>query len=251
MEPEVITLSNADIQAFRAKVLVRTTPITDYISIPALERDPFLVSDHLVNLNDVIEAVSAIAEYLPDSIFLQLKLHLQQLQDDLAQAERLLENPELYQSDDPLNEASVEEWIEQPRGVGRPGYAIPLQLLEEMYNLGCPRKYMASELGVSLRTLERRLKANFGSPDERLSKYTRISDVDLCEAISRVRTQGTQRIGVMGCWSALEATLGILVPRSRVRLCLRMLDPIGANVKYAKLIDRRKLSGFVGLRKVE
>ena len=122
---------------------------------------------------------------------------------------------------------------------GRPKFNIPPTQLEFFLANGFTGTAIAAMLGVSLRTVRRRI-AEHGL----LKNVFRsaITDAELDDVVNNIMEQ-FPNIG----YSRLEGELrrrNILIPRVRCRETLRKLDPVGVVVRLRSLCYRRKYSVY-------
>lgn len=118
---------------------------------------------------------------------------------------------------------------------GRPKFAISEEQLQHLLQLGFDCPTVASVLGVSLRTVRRRM-SEFGLSISSL--YTSISDTDLESAVQEVK------VLYPNCGYRMLAghlrSRGIRVTQERIREMLCRTDPCGSVVRWASTISRRR-----------
>ncbi|RXN38427.1 hypothetical protein ROHU_001117 [Labeo rohita] len=115
---------------------------------------------------------------------------------------------------------------------GRPQYSITQEQLRFLLEYNFSTKQMAEILGVSKRTVKRRLrKYNISLRD----RYSNLSDSDLDNLVREV-VQGNDELGAEAVRARL-AGQGIVVQRCRVRQSLIRTNPIGA----AQRVTTRRL----------
>lgn len=118
---------------------------------------------------------------------------------------------------------------------GRPRYEISRSQLEYFLLNGFKGPDIAVMLGVSLRTVRRRIEEN-GLFSTVLQ--SNISDIELDGVVMEIIRQ-FPRIGYCRLEGELQRR-GILVARSRYRESLRRIDPIGVVQRWGNLCQRRK-----------
>ena len=141
----------------------------------------------------------------------------------------------LRQWEEMMNSSAYQAPINRLGNRGRPRYEISRHQLEYFLLNGFKGPDIAVMLGVSLRTVRRRIEENglFSS-----FLHSNISDLQLDGVVMEI-TRHFPRIG----YRRLEGELrrrGILVPRFRYRESLRRVDPIGVVQRWGSLCQRRK-----------
>ena len=141
--------------------------------------------------------------------------------------------------------------------MGRPRYGISQEQLEHLIDLQFTCPSIAALLGVSLRTIRRRME-EFGIAIR--DRYSRISDSELDEEVEGIKRQypnaGIKMITGASHWCIILVMLlyllvffyylGILrargynVQQVRVRDCVRRVDPLGVVLRWAGTIQRRR-----------
>ena len=122
---------------------------------------------------------------------------------------------------------------------GRPKYDISKPQLEYFLLNGFKGPDIAVMLGVSLRTVRRRIEVNGLFSGVLRSN---ISDIELDEVVMEI-THQFPRIGYRRSEGELRRR-GKLVTRSRYRESLRRVDPIGVVQRWASVCRRRKYSVY-------
>lgn len=123
--------------------------------------------------------------------------------------------------------------VQQQSVLGRPSLIIEEERLRFFVDSGFKVADMAMLLGVSKRTVERRL--SFYQLSTR--SFSNISDVDL-DDIVRTISNAFPRCGEKITDGRLRSQ-GILVPRERVRNALKRVDPIGCQLRKKIVLHRR------------
>ena len=118
---------------------------------------------------------------------------------------------------------------------GRPKFAVCEQQLQHLLQLGFDCPTIASVLGVSLRTVRRRM-SEFGLSVS--SVYTSISDADLESAVQEVKVLNPN-CGYRMLTGHLRSR-GIRVSQERIREMLHRTDPCGSVIRWASTISRRR-----------
>lgn len=122
---------------------------------------------------------------------------------------------------------------------GRPKFNIPPNQLEYFLSNGFTGPAIADMLGVSLRTVRRRIAEHGLFKDVFRSTIT---EAELDDVVNNIMEQ-FPNIG----YSRLEGELRrrkILIPRARCRETLIRLDPVGVVVRLRSLCYRRKYSVY-------
>ena len=118
---------------------------------------------------------------------------------------------------------------------GRPKYNISQEQLEHLLNLGFNCPTIASMLGVSLRTVHRRM-AEYNLSVR--SCYSNIDDAGLTQVVKEIKEQypncGYRMMG------GLLRQHGIRIQQMRVREAMLVTDPNGTIVRFADLVHRRR-----------
>ena len=120
-------------------------------------------------------------------------------------------------------------------GRGRPKFDITCEQLEHLLEIGLNCPTIAACLGVSLRTIRRRMS------DYDLSVsglYSTISDADLDQTVKEIQTP-FPNCGVRMLHGHLRSR-GIRVTQERIRASLHRTDPSGSVVRWATTIQRRR-----------
>ena len=117
---------------------------------------------------------------------------------------------------------------------GRPRYDVNHTLLQQLLDLHFTVTEMAEILGVSPRTVSRRL-ASLNMTVR--SRYASISDHHLDDIIRAVQ-QEHPNLGYRMMRSALAAR-GAHIQERRIRDSLRRVDPLGVTLRWAHSIHRR------------
>jgi len=132
-------------------------------------------------------------------------------------------------------ETGVHLDLESPTKPGRPRYTILQEQLEALLylNMDCPT--IASTLGISLRTLRRRMTDfNLSVKDT----YSVISDIDLEQAVKSIKELFPNAGYRM--MDALLRDKGIKITQSQLREAMHNTDPNGLVVRMSECIQRRK-----------
>ena len=111
---------------------------------------------------------------------------------------------------------------------------MPKEQLEFFLDIHCTVQDMAAAIGVSPRTIHRRLS------EYRLSvrgSYTEVSDEDLDSVVAEINHH-FPRHGYRNIEGHLEHR-GIRVPRRRIRASLSRIDPEGVALRWSYTIQRR------------
>ena len=126
--------------------------------------------------------------------------------------------------------------VEFSEGKGRPRLVIRRQHLEELFDLGCTVAYVANLLGVSKRTIERRM-SEFGITVGRT--YTPLSDEELDQKVKEI-VERFPNIGYRRLTGFLISK-GLKVCRERIRASLKRVHPEGILLRSLELnIVRRR-----------
>ena len=176
-----------------------------------------------------------------DSLVLQVDLLLQHLsrlraEDAVLEAtSRALAMLSQHMDESDPCQFGVQLSIVTAAGPGRPQYDISQEQLEHLLqlNFGCPT--IATMLGVSLRTVHRRMDEYSLTVH---SCYTDIDDARLDHTIQELKHQFPKsRYRMM---DGLLHQRGICVQQLRVREAMHHTDPNGTIVRHADLIQWRK-----------
>jgi len=116
---------------------------------------------------------------------------------------------------------------------GRPHYLLNMDQIAEYTKEGFTNKRIAAMLGVSIRTIER-TKSEFHIK----RTWTDISDETLMGTVAELKRQDDTYLGGSMLQGKL-LTVGIRVPRHRVRTTLAVVDPIGSSIRWAESTSRR------------
>ncbi|XP_028413841.1 uncharacterized protein LOC114536687 isoform X1 [Dendronephthya gigantea] len=127
----------------------------------------------------------------------------------------------------------------QGRGPGRPALVIQREQIEFLRELHFSWAKIAQILGISESTLRRKRDELQLSTDIE-DNFSELSDNQLKEIATEIR-RVTPNIGQRRLQGAFRAR-GFKVQRSRVRQCLRELDPLGTALRWNDTIYRRKYS---------
>eukprot|EP00112_Aurelia_sp_Birch-Aquarium-sp1_P010537 Seg2246.4 transcript_id=Seg2246.4/GoldUCD/mRNA.D3Y31 product="hypothetical protein" protein_id=Seg2246.4/GoldUCD/D3Y31 len=124
---------------------------------------------------------------------------------------------------------------------GRKRLCITQEQLEHLRSLFFSWEKIASLLGVSISTLQRR-RREFGLSD-RFEHYSEISDDQLDEIYRGITgNEGgpvTPNIGRRRFIGALRSR-GLRIQRWRASECIRRMDPVGTSLRWRMVISRRK-----------
>ena len=120
-------------------------------------------------------------------------------------------------------------------GRGRPKFVIPEELLEQLLDMHFTCQTIATLLGVSLRTVRRRME-EYGLSVR--SCYSIISDEDLDELVMQLKcnypSSGYRVI------DGILRSQGYRIQQQRIRSCMQRIDPNGAIIRWFDTIHRRK-----------
>ena len=120
--------------------------------------------------------------------------------------------------------------------IGRPRILINVELVDMLRSAGFSWEEVSGALQVSRTTLWRRLtELNIS-----VNKFTDISDSELDENVSLLQSQYPKCGQVM--LRALLQQRGIFVQRYRVRESARRVDPLGTQMRWQQVVQRRKYS---------
>jgi len=176
-----------------------------------------------------------------DSLVLQVDLLLQHLnrlraQDELVEVtSRALAVLSQHLDESEVCYCGLQLYFMNTTGLGRPRYDIPQEQLEHLLQLNFDCPTIATMLGVSLRTVRRRMD------EYNLTVRSRYSDVDDARLDQTVR-ELKQHFANSG-YRMMDGLLrqhGIRVQQVRVRESMHRTDPHGTTVRLADLIQRRK-----------
>ncbi|KAF5274264.1 hypothetical protein FQR65_LT04382 [Abscondita terminalis] len=117
---------------------------------------------------------------------------------------------------------------------GRPSLEINNEIICLLYNEGCTASSIANQLGCSQSTIYKKLY-EFGMPMR--ARYSQISDNELKEVVSQIH-EDHPNAGYIMMLSYLKAR-DIVVPRSKVRKALSLVDPIGTASRWSQSVKRR------------
>lgn len=172
-----------------------------------------------------------------DSLVMQVDLLLQHLHR-LGVGEELVQDTAqalavLSQYGEELVD-SLGSWpIDSTRG--RPRYNISQQQLEHLLNLNFDCPTIASMLGVSLRTVRRRMTEYHLSVK---SHYSSMNDDELDGVVRELKVQfPNSGYRIM---DGLLRQKGIRIQQSRVREAMQRTDPNGTVVRFADMVHRRR-----------
>lgn len=120
-------------------------------------------------------------------------------------------------------------------GRGRPKFVIPEELLEQLLDMHFTCQTIATLLGVSLRTVRRRME-EYGLSVR--SCYSAISDEDLDQLVMQLKcnypSSGYRVI------DGILRSQGYRIQQQRIRSCMQRIDPNGAIIRWFDTIHRRK-----------
>lgn len=120
-------------------------------------------------------------------------------------------------------------------GIGRPKFDVSVEQLEHLLHIGLNCSSIASSLGVSLRTVRRRMTEHGLSVR---ALYTSIDNSDLDSVVDEIK------VIFPNCgYRMLDGHLrrrGIRITQKRVRESLNRRDPCGSAVRWATSIQRRR-----------
>ena len=176
-----------------------------------------------------------------DSLVLQVDLLLQHLsrlraQDEILEAtSRALAMLSQYMDESDAHHFDLQVRVVSATGPGRPRYDIPQEQLEHLLQLNFDCPTIATMLGVSLRTVRRRMD-EYGLTIH--SCYTDIDDARLDHIVKELKEQFPN--SGYRLMDGLLRQCGIRVQQLRVRECMHRTDPNGTIVRHADLIQRRK-----------
>ena len=126
---------------------------------------------------------------------------------------------------------------QQVRGgfAGRPKIVVPEELLEQLLDMHFNCNIIAKLLGVSLRTVRRRME-EYGLSVQ--SRYSTISDENLDQLVMHLKhyypSSGYRVI------HGILKSQGYRIQQQRVRSCMQRVDPSGAMIRWFDTIHRRK-----------
>ncbi|KAE8217299.1 hypothetical protein CF319_g8584 [Tilletia indica] len=128
---------------------------------------------------------------------------------------------------------AIREWIRTESG--RAKIHIPTDLLIELLELGFSDKDSALFLGCSERTVRRRRK------ELDLQKWNDrdLSDEELSNILTQLRTMHSEDVGERGTWGALRSQ-GLRVSRARLRRVVQAMDSFTQNPRWARHLKRRQ-----------
>lgn len=131
-------------------------------------------------------------------------------------------------------ERQVIPQMEITGSVGRPRFLVTFEQLESLVESHFTVSQIASILGVSSRTVHRRM-AEFGLSVS--SQYAEISDEQFVEIIGRIQnnfpTCGNRQM------RGHLLALGLRVQQSRIRDAQRRVDPCGSLLRHLSTVNRR------------
>ena len=135
------------------------------------------------------------------------------------------------------SELTVLPVLESSEEKGRPRFVIQRQHLEELFDLGCTVAYVANLLGVSKRTIERRM-SEFGISVART--YTHLSDEELDQTVREI-VERFPNIGYRRLTGFLVSK-GLKVSREKIRASLKRVHPEGILLRSLELniVKRRQ-----------
>ena len=164
--PQPLQLSIADITRIGRILHTATLAMEDYIATSPSARDPLAVGVHIHTLETLIQQVNCLRLAVPYTSFVRWKLHCSHLRDTLEQIERS------------INQQGVEELSNQGTWdrAGKPRQTVDFELLLTMVRLGFKLKEIGMWLGVTERTVRRRL----ADADMTKRSFSPVSDIELC-----------------------------------------------------------------------
>lgn len=115
-------------------------------------------------------------------------------------------------------------------GPGRPKYNISCEQLEHLLGIGLTCPAIANCLGVSLRTVRRRM-TDFGLSVA--ATYLQISDAEFDGVVNDIKKE-FPNCGLRMLNGHLRRK-GIRITQDRLRECMHRTDPIGSAVRWAKI----------------
>jgi hypothetical protein len=124
--------------------------------------------------------------------------------------------------------------ISEPTGIGRPRYNVNYEQLEYLLQQGFHVPVIASMLGISTRTVRRRL-TEFGLSSR--ATFSDISDVGLDRTVAELKEQYPY-CGYRMIDGILKA-MGIRVQQIRVRQSLQRCDPEGVATRWLNTVHPR------------
>ena len=161
--------------------------------------------------------------------------HLEQCNVELIESIAMCRGVLFDLEDDPMSQpASLVPLQAVSHGRGRPKLLISQEQLEHLigYNFSC--QSIASMLGVSVRTIYRRMQ-EFSMSIQ--ATYSNISDSDLDEKVTLLK-QDYPNAGYRMI-SGLLLQEGIRLQQHRVRECMHRVDPLGVATRWGESIRRR------------
>ena len=174
-----------------------------------------------------------------DSLVMQVDLLLQHLHrlgvDEQLMQETAQALAVLSQYGEQLVDSLGSCPIDSTRGSGRPRYNISQQQLEHLLNLNFDCPTIANMLGVSLRTVRRRMTEYHLSVK---SHYSTMNDDELDGVVRELKVQfPNSGYRIM---DGLLHQKSIRIQQSRVREAMQRTDPNGTVVRFADMVHRRR-----------
>ncbi|ODN73104.1 hypothetical protein L198_08301 [Cryptococcus wingfieldii CBS 7118] len=118
---------------------------------------------------------------------------------------------------------------------GAPRKPLDMKLFQTLWEDLETYKYIGARLGVDKRTVKNRLR----EMGLHRRKFSVISHRELSEKIDKISKGSMGAIGVIGVTGALRSEQ-IFVPRWRIRLCLKEVNPAAAALRWQFVVNRRR-----------
>ena len=120
---------------------------------------------------------------------------------------------------------------------GRPSYAIPKEILEDLREMGYSWERISKTLGVSRWTLRRRVEEFDISKS--VITYSKLSDVEIDSIILQFINQHGRNVGQTFLEGYFRAK-GVRIQRRRIREGLLRADPTNTMLRWGVITSRRK-----------
>lgn len=136
--------------------------------------------------------------------------------------------------DFPTSGPNIHIYREKP--LGRPRYFLSREQLEFLLSLGFNKTQLSVMLGMSTRTIQRRM-AEYG-----LSRrnYSDLSEEELDRMVTEIQQQ-FPRAGYRQILALLQAH-GVFVRENELRESVQRCDPLGASLRWFATVERRHYS---------
>ena len=197
-------------------------------------RDESLVGDISRQILILQHALPTMPVQTPDNLFELIIQNLSTMRDMITRDHsHMLPSGTMFLWEQPTMEA--EHLTNPQRDRGRPRINIDRNTLIALREFGNSWSEIARTLLVSRWTIHRR-KMEFNLQD--IGSYSTISDLELCELLVSYMEQQSRFVGFSMAYGYLRS-IGLKVQQKRIKSCLRLIDPLFNQLRWATLVHRR------------